>query len=382
MASGSIHPPDTPFEAQFPIRYNPTPLPSRRITISDLPSNIHLYSILKCIHSGPLVSATIADTTPHLGTKTALIEFLHHEHASAFLASLPDGTLLLTSEESGTVLHLPVRRPSTSSAPVPRRIHVPMRNGMSRLLVATNFPRRCIYPFLVQATLHRGMGLDSLVEASYTDDKGSPGMGRLSLEFTTVSLALRAQDILIRRPGILPCRLPMGTPHSFALDPCQGTPQTRPIGPLDLPQNVKDPVRFFTLHEFLALPLHPHLPDPNHPLKSTGLITTTLDLSPESPASCPARYAEKEFATKPWTHTDPDTGARRVRIPFGWSMTVADWWKDIVGTNLETEVPERQRVLDGYFEATGGVNLRKLVALGKGKQKVPCGANLWGILKG
>ncbi|SPN96627.1 uncharacterized protein DNG_00148 [Cephalotrichum gorgonifer] len=344
-----------------PVLHPQALLPSRRIIVSDLPDDIHIYSILKCIHGGPLVSAIVLDTTPVLGRKTALIEFHYPEHATAFLNSIPDRTLVLTSEATGTAASVRVRRLPTSSSCAPRRISALMKNGVSRLLVVRNFLRRQIYPFLVEANLHRGRGLQSLVEVSYTEAEGLTGVGRLSLEFASVKAAFMAQSILVRLPGLLRSRFPSSPPHFYDRDPCQREADASPAGPLDLPENVKDPVRFFTLHEFLAPAPYPRLPNPNCQLVSTGLVTTTLhseDFSPFSPAFCPVRYAEKEHHVRPWTHVDPETGAHRVKFPFGWKMTVEDWWKDVIGRHLETDDPKGQRVVDSYFEASGNVNLR------------------------
>lgn len=356
---------------------NQTNTPSRRILITDVPANIPLYSILRATHSGPLLSAFIHDTTPLHGTNTAVLESLHHESATKFLESLQDRKLTLTSSE-GTAVTLHACRAPSSSAPVPERIAIPIRGGASRVVVATGFPRRCIYPFMVEADLHRGMGLQSVVEISYTEVEGSTGMGTLTIEMLSVKLAYHIKAILHLRRGLLATRLPAVTSHHFGRDPCEvGEKLTDRT--LDLPQNVRDPVAFFTLPEFLSTPLSPTLPDPATHTKSTGLSTTTLR-SGDPPLSSAAKHSSSERSIVSWTHKDPETGARRTRIPFGWSTTPDDMLRDFVYRNLETRDEERVGVVDAWFEASGMVNLRKMVALGRGR--VGCAANMWGILRG
>lgn len=351
--------------------------PSRRILITDIPTNIHLYSVLRATHSGPLLSASIHDTTPLHGTNTAVLEFLHYESATRFLESLQDRKLILTSSEGAAVTLCACRAPS-SSAPVPARIAVPIRGGASRVVVAAGFPRRCIYPFMVEADLHRGMGLQSVVEISYTEVVGSTGIGTLTIELSSVRLAYHIKMILHFRRGLLSTRLPILTSSYFGSDPCE-TGEKLTTQTLDLPQNTRDPVAFFTLPEFLCTPLSRTLPDPTTPTKSTGLTTTTRGPG-DPPISSAAHHAASEWTIVSWTHTDPDTGARRTRIPFGWSTTPKEMLKDFVYRNLETRDEERIGVVDAWFEARGVVNLRKMVALGRGR--VGCAANLWGTLRG
>lgn len=354
-----------------------TNTPSRRILIADVPTNIHLYSVLRATHSGPLLSAFIHDTTPLLGTNTAVLEFFHHESATEFFESLQDGKLTLTAEEGAAITLRPCRAPS-SSAPVPERIAIPVRGGASRVIVAAGFPRRCIYPFLVEADLHRGTGLQSVVEISYSEVEGSTGMGTLTIELSSVRVAYHVKRILRLRLGLLATRLPVATSHFFGRDPCeQGEALT--TGILNLPQNVRDPIGFFTLPEFLSTPLSPTLPDPTTPTKSTGLTTMTLRPGDPPPSSA-AHDAAREFSTERWTHRDPGTGAQRTRIPFGWSMTPQEVLEDFVFRNLETGDEERRVIVDSWFEARGLVNLRKMIALGAGR--AVCAANLWGVLRG
>lgn len=351
--------------------------PSRRILITDVPTNIHLYSILRAVHSGPLLSAFIHDTTPLHGTKTALLEFLYHEAATNFLESLQDGTLTLTSSEGAAITFHAWRAPY-SSAPVPERVAIPIRGGASRVVVATGFPRQCIYPFMVETDLHRGMGLQSVVEISYSEVEGLMGMGTLTIELSSVSLAHHVKRILRLRQGLLATRIPAVTNHFFGRDPCEvGEKPT--TGTLDLPENVKDPVGFFTLPEFLSIPLSVNTPDPTILTTSTGLRTTTLRLGDQS-FSCAAQHAASEWSITRWTHRNHETGSQRTRIPFGWSTTPEDMLRDFVFQNLETKDEEKKAVMDAWFEARGLVNLRKMVALGRGR--VGCAANLWGTLGG
>ena len=351
---------------------------SRRILISNLPASTHLYSILKRIHSGVILSATLLDTTPHLGAKSALIEFLHAEDATSFLKSLNDRVIYLPSPD-GTVVAVPVARLPSPSAPVPPRISTPIQYGASRVVLAVNFPRRCIFPLLVEADLHRGMGIQSVVEVSYSEQEGGMvGMGRLSVELASVSAAHRLKVTLLRRCGLL-SGLPAVTDHFFGRDPCAEAAADCVPETTNLPLNVEDPVRFFSLSEFLGIPLTPTLPDPYGPVVSTGLVTRTPREADLSPATCSEGYAVQEFSVKPWTHLDLETGACRVRVPFGWSMSVEDALRDYVYHRLETGKPEADGVIDDYFNARGLVNLRKLISMKKGR--INCPANLWGMLQ-
>lgn len=379
MATEPTFPLTAPTSVLLQLLLTHIPTPSRRLLITSLPANTHLYTLLKCVHSGPLLSATILSTTLITGSDAALIEFLHHSDATTFWDSLDNSTITISSPEGGSI-SLPVRRLASSSAPVPERISIPIKTGgASRVVVARNFPRRCIYPLLVEADLHRGFGLQSLVEISYIEDNPDTGigMGQLTLELSSVSAAHRVKVMLLRRRGLL-SRLPQVTSHFFGIDPCE-RPAHCASGPRKLPMNVADPVGFFSRHEFLAVPLVASLPGPGDPAVSTGLITKTPKNEDSSPATCPARYAEKELAIRSWTHVDANTGAVRTRVPFGWSMTPDSAFQDFVFRHLETKDPAVEKVVDAYFEARGLVNLRKLEGLRRNGHS--CAATLWGILR-
>ncbi|KAL7911783.1 hypothetical protein GGI35DRAFT_298716 [Trichoderma velutinum] len=330
-------------------------LQSRRVMLKNLPPDASVPQITRGIRChGRLLSIMMLNTDPIFGndTKTAMLEFVHHQSAAEFTHDANTSPLLYKAK-NGDVYNANTWLISSSSYGLGKIDKGLLDNGCTRILLLKGFPKECIWYFI------SAIGINNVISAHY--DEGNDG---LTVEFTTLFQANKADwlifserfsDFYIINPQDAKFRM-------FLDDSTHANKLVSRIHPRQLESPVSHCSGDDLEEQWNRYPYNDYLPP--HLQRATAetgptrvSLKTRLAMQYNIDESEVDDYLEDLEDHKDTEYRIIGSSITLSRRKWGWSISAEDETKLLLENTLHE--PDWEEYWDEHFKACGEINRRK-----------------------